>query len=74
MRRAFEWMVRVDALLLVIAVGSLPTSKFKGSKVRRECDYEGCSLGTVKYGNGAKYVGQLKQGKPHGHGTRECYD
>lgn len=69
MRRAFEWMVRVDALLLVIAVGSLPTSNVKGSKVRRECDYEGCSLGTVKYGNGAKYVGQLKQGKPHGHGT-----
>jgi len=37
--------------------------------IPRECDFEGCSLGTVKYDNGAKYMGHLRDGKPHGYGT-----
>ena len=84
MLRVSKWVPWPDVLLIVIAVGSLPMSRCRDPKAlnfealrtapyfARECDFEGCSLGTVKYDNGAKYMGQLRNGKPHGYGTREC--
>jgi len=85
MLRVSKWVPWPDVLLIVIAVGSLPISRCRDPKAphvealrspythspyfARECDFEGCSLGTVKYDNGAKYQGQLRNGKPHGYGT-----